>query len=189
MRYLVTIGGTPHTLTIERGDDRRWQVLLDDTPLEVDSAQLAAGRLSLIVGGQSYEAFVRETPADSSDARAFDVLLDGAPFPVELVDERRRALSSMARGTRAAGEAVVKAPMPGLVAKVLVSPGDAVAHNQVVVVLEAMKMQNDLVAPRAGVVRDVTVEAGQAVAQSQPLVIIGDADDGSSRDRDTNEEN
>ncbi len=176
MRYSVTIGGAPHTLTVERDQHHRWRITLDDTPIEVDSAQVSAGRLSLIIGGQSYEAFVRALPAesDAGDTQAFDVLIGGAPHTVELVDERRRALAGMARGRRAAGEAVVKAPMPGLVTQVLVATGDAVEHNQRVAVLEAMKMQNDLVAPRAGVVRAVKVEAGQAVAQQQPIVVIGD---------------
>jgi len=180
MRYSVMIGGKQHSLTVEQDDRHRWHITLDDVPLMVDAAQLApdipgdSGHLSLIVGDRSYDVSVRSLAGESmADSQSFEALIDGKPHVVELVDERRRALSGAARG-KVGGEVTIKAPMPGLVVNVLVAPGDTVAHGQRVVVLEAMKMQNDLTTPRAGVVRAVKTEMGQAVSQGQPLVIIGD---------------
>ncbi|SRR5579884_3672421 len=178
MRYSVMIGGRQHSLAVEQDDRHCWHVTLDDVPLTVDAAQLAsgdAGRLSLIVGNHSYDVSVRPLPGESTtDSQSYEALIAGEPYVVELVDEHRRALSGMAKGRAGSGEVTIKAPMPGLVVNVLVAPGDTVAHGQRVVVLEAMKMQNDLTTPRAGVVHAVRAQAGQAVGQGQPLVVVGD---------------
>ena len=64
------------------------------------------------------------------------------------------------------------APLPGVVTEVRVAPGQAVAAGEVVVVLEAMKMDNDILAPRAGTVRDVRVDRGDQVASRQVLVVL-----------------
>jgi biotin carboxyl carrier protein len=181
MRYSVMIGGRQHSLVVEQDDRHHWHATLDDVPLMVDAAQLApdlsgdAGHLSLLIGDRSYDVYVRPLPGEStSDSQSYEALIAGEPYVVELVDERRRALSGVAKGKGGGGEVTIKAPMPGLVVNVLVAPGDTVAHGQRVVVLEAMKMQNDLTSPRAGVVRAVKTETGQAVSQGQPLVVIGD---------------
>lgn len=174
MRYSVTIGGHPHTLTVIQDEQRQWRVTLDDQLLAVDRMLMSQGRLSLIIDGHSYDLFLRAVPSDADDTLAYDVLLDGTPHQVELVDERRRQLAGLAKGRRETGEAVVKAPMPGLVANILVALGDTVDHGQPVVILEAMKMQNALNAPHAGVIRAIKTTTGQAVNQGQPLVVIGD---------------
>ena len=176
MRYSVTVGETPHILEVERDDAHAWRVTLDDTPLAIDRVEIAKGHYSLLIGAQSFEVFVRTVPnEDGGDGQAFEVLLDGLPHVVTVVDARRHALAGLAKSTNEGGDVTVKAPMPGLVASVLVAPGDAVERGQRVAILEAMKMQNDLLAPRAGVVRAIKTEPGQAVNQGQPLLIIGDS--------------
>lgn len=174
MRYSVTIGGQPHSLTVVQDEHRQWRVTLDDQPLSVDRMSVSQGRLSLLIDGNSYDLFLRAIPSDADDTLTYDVLLDGTPHLVELVDERRRQLAGLAKGRRESGESVVKAPMPGMVAQILVALGDTVEHSQPVVILEAMKMQNALNAPRAGVIRAIKTVQGQAVNQGQPLVVIGD---------------
>jgi biotin carboxyl carrier protein len=74
------------------------------------------------------------------------------------------------------GTAVVLAPMPGLVMRVLVTPGEAVLEGQGVAILEAMKMENEIRAPRPGVVKAVHVMAGKAVNQGDALLVVGDAE-------------
>ncbi|HEV7128158.1 MAG TPA: biotin/lipoyl-containing protein, partial [Ktedonobacterales bacterium] len=117
-------------------------------------------------------------------ARAIEVTLDGRPYVVRLEDERTRALAGLAGAANESGEATVTAPMPGLVANVLVAVGDTVERGQTVVVLEAMKMENDLVAPRAGVIHAILVARGQAVIQDTRLVVIGDAGGAPAVDED-----
>lgn len=175
MRYSVTVAQQQFTLDVEQDDHQQWRASLNGQPLVIDQAQVGVGHFSLRLGDRSYEVFVRPLPGEGgTDTKNFDVVLEGQPRTVEVVDERRHALAGLARARSAKGEVTMKAPMPGLVAAILVAPGDHVERGQRVVVLEAMKMQNDLLAPRAGSVRAVKTAQGQAVTQNQPLIVIGD---------------
>jgi biotin carboxyl carrier protein len=94
--------------------------------------------------------------------------------PVE--DERTRETSRLVGGPRkATGPAEVRSVMPGVVKEVRVAPGDAVEAHQPLLVLEAMKMENEIRADRAGVVREVHVKPGQAVEKGARLVSFGPA--------------
>ena len=178
MRYRVQIAGASHIVTVAQDAQQQWQVQLDDRPIPVDQANLGPDHMSLLIGDHSYDLWLRALPGDEPTAieTSYAVLLAGKPYRVDLVDERRHALAGMARRPDAGGDVTIKAPMPGLVINVLVAPGDLVTLGQRVVVLEAMKMQNDLTTPRAGIVRAVKTATGQAVNQGQPLVVIGAAD-------------
>jgi pyruvate carboxylase subunit B len=101
----------------------------------------------------------------------YTLWLDGRRFDVEAVDERTNAIRRLSTpaGIRA-GPAQVVAPMPGLVVRVNVSPGDAVHPGQGVVVMEAMKMENELRASTAGTVRAVLVQPGTAVEKGAVLI-------------------
>jgi biotin carboxyl carrier protein len=101
-----------------------------------------------------------------------DVVLGGDPFRFELIDARRAALAL--GGGAAAGD--VRTAMPGAVVRVLVGVGEAVAAGQPVIVVEAMKMENELRAPHAGVVTAIAVKAGEAVEAGALLVAIGAAE-------------
>src|SRR5262249_12492551 len=100
----------------------------------------------------------------------------GRPLLVIIEDERSRTLASLASGTHVAGDAAIRAPMPGLVSTVLVAVGDEIKRGENLLVLEAMKMENDLTAPRAGVVKAVRVSTGQSVRQGDVLAVVGDVD-------------
>jgi pyruvate carboxylase subunit B len=92
---------------------------------------------------------------------------------VEVLDERTRHIRSLVGAGKApSGGGAVKAPMPGLVVKVLVEAGATVAAGQGLVVLEAMKMENEIKAMAPGVVDSVAVKAGQAVEKGAPLVVL-----------------
>jgi pyruvate carboxylase subunit B len=95
----------------------------------------------------------------------------GERFDVQVVDERSHHIRSLVGGGRShAGPAVLKAPMPGLVARILVAPGQGVDRGTSLVVLEAMKMENELRADGPGVVSEIEVAVGQAVEKGQVLV-------------------
>jgi pyruvate carboxylase subunit B len=97
----------------------------------------------------------------------------GEVVEVEVLDERTRHIQGLVgAGKTQAGGGTVKAPMPGLVVKVLVEPGAAVAPGQGLVVLEAMKMENEIKAVSGGVIESVAVKPGQAVEKGAPLVVI-----------------
>ena len=124
---------------------------------------------SMIIEGRSHEVYA--TLEDGT----WRILLDGERYEVEVEDERTKRIKGLAGpDKKLVGDVQIKAPMPGLVVKVLVEEGQAVAANSPLVILEAMKMENELRAPRAGVVKEVRVAPQQAVELQEVLLILGD---------------
>ncbi|HEV8189932.1 MAG TPA: biotin/lipoyl-containing protein [Ktedonobacterales bacterium] len=128
------------------------------------------------LGGRSYEAYVRRVRDDSTGdegSAIFEVTIAGRPYLVTVQDERTQALASLAGGGHGSGDATIRAPMPGLVSNLMAGEGDKVERGQALVVLEAMKMENDLTTPRAGMVKRIRVTKGQTVNQGDVLVVVG----------------
>jgi biotin carboxyl carrier protein len=123
------------------------------------------GIYSVLLDGRSYEARVEETPGP------LVVVIDGYRFEVEVRDPRRRTRRS--GGGSGDGVQTVAAPMPGKVVRVLVASGDAVEAGQGLLVVEAMKMQNEMKAPRAGTVLTIGAKEGATVAAGEVLATIG----------------
>jgi biotin carboxyl carrier protein len=122
------------------------------------------GVYSVLLDGRMYDARVEETPA------GLVIVIDGYRFEIEVRDPRRWSRKDRAR----AGEGVqtLAAPMPGKVVRVLVGPGDVVEEGQGLLVVEAMKMQNEMKASRAGRILSVTVKEGATVAAGEVLATI-----------------
>jgi biotin carboxyl carrier protein len=139
-----------------------------DKPLEEISAEaitLEPGILSLITDGRSLEARLDVTPQSTA------VLLDGRRYEFSQFDPR----SLQARRATAGGDdgpRTLKSPMPGRVLRILAPAGSAVAAQQGVLVVEAMKMQNELKSPKEGTVTRVLVAEGDTVTAGQALAII-----------------
>ena len=166
MAYIASSGGGEHRLDV-RQDREGIRVHLDDREFLVDLLQVDPGLYSLLIGGRSFEIDLLELQD------ALMVLVDGQPFRVEIQDEQERRLRAAAgKGEAKAGKRVVAAPMPGKVVKLLVRPGDAVKAGDGVIVVEAMKMENELKAPVAGMVKEIRVEEGKAVSGGDVLVVI-----------------
>lgn len=166
MKYATTINAKTHL--IEINDDRR--VVVDGVEFAVDFESVNGQPVySLLINGRSYEAFVYET----EEANTWQVLLRGDLSTVRVEDERERRLKSAASGVAAAsGEFKLKAPMPGLIVAVPVSEGQAVRKGDILVILESMKMQNELKCPRDGTVLRVKAKAGEGVEQNQVLITV-----------------
>jgi len=162
MRYHVTVGG--RTYQLELGPEG---TSVDGTAVAADLARVNGTDVySLVLGGASYRLVAARGGADT-----WDIHLRGRRLSVEVVDERTHAIREMTgAGSGPAGPRPVRAPMPGLVVKVEVAPGDAVEPGQGLVIVEAMKMENELKAEVAAVVASVHVEPGQAVDKDQILV-------------------
>lgn len=143
-------------------------VLVDGEPHSVDFRGIDGTTLfSLLMDNSSWEVLVERTGDE------YRVLINGELHVVTIQDERTRKLAKADAGTGApAGEISIKAPMPGLVRGVNVNVGDSVSAKQGVVILEAMKMENELRSPRAGVVKEIRVKPGDKVDQGQALVVI-----------------
>ncbi len=194
MRYIASLGDQRFTINVEENGQQR-QIALDGTIYAVDWLRIGstlagagAGRYSLLINNRSYEVVIRRLEADDEGGQRYEVLIAGQPYQVRLEDERERALTNLAGGARESGDASIKAPMPGLVVSIPVSPGEQVERGQTVAVLEAMKMENDLSTPRSGIVKEIKVAQGQAVNQGQPLVIVGEPA-GAARTAEENGEN
>jgi biotin carboxyl carrier protein len=166
MKYATTINDK--TYLIEINDDRR--VIVDGVEFAVDFESLSGQPVySLLIDGRSYEAFVYETEA----ADTWQVLLRGDLSTVVVEDEREQRLRSAAGGVAvASGEFHLKAPMPGLIVAVPVSEGQAVKKGDILVILESMKMQNELKCPRDGTVARVKAKAGNGVEHNQVLITV-----------------
>ncbi|MFL5610140.1 MAG: acetyl-CoA carboxylase biotin carboxyl carrier protein subunit, partial [Gemmatimonadaceae bacterium] len=121
------------------------------------------------IGTQVYRVVAQNQPGRGR----YTLWVDGYRFEVEALDERTRAIRDQSAATAApAGPAPVRAPMPGLIVRVNVKPGDTVQAGQGVVVMEAMKMENELRSTSAGVVRSVEVAPGAAVEKGAILVSL-----------------
>jgi pyruvate carboxylase subunit B len=152
-----------------------------EIPVEVDGQEVrVAGRTveahlspvpgtplrHLLLGGESLTLAMRRPEAGKWEAQ-----FRGTSYLVEVVDQRTRHIRSLTAGAaRPDASAQVKAPMPGLVVRVLVEPGQQVQAGQGLVVLEAMKMENELKAKANATIRSVSVNPGQAVEKGQVLI-------------------
>jgi len=166
MAYFAHSGGQDHRVEI-RHEKGCYYVRLDDREFQVDFLQVDPGLYSLLIGGRSYEIDLLKVED------AVMVLVNGQPFRVEIQEERERRLrAASGKGDARAGRRTVTAPMPGKVTRLLVRQGDTVRAGDGIVVVEAMKMENELKAPVSGTVREVRVAEGKPVSGGDVLVVI-----------------
>jgi pyruvate carboxylase subunit B len=162
MKYVVTLAG--RAVAVDVSGDR---VTVDGAALEARLAPVPGTPLyHLSVAGQTHAVAV-----ERAEPGRWHLSVDGERLDVEALDERTHAIRQLSGAKRARGaDGTVSAPMPGLVVRVLVGAGDRVAAGQGLVVLEAMKMENELQATAPATVRSILVEAGAAVEKGTPLV-------------------
>jgi biotin carboxyl carrier protein len=164
MKYITTINDKE--FLVEVLDDHH--VSINGKTYQVDFEAVSGQPVySLILDGKSHEAYVRE----GDDA--WQVLLRGRLYPAKVEDEREKRLRAAAGGGVAeGGEYHLKAPMPGLVVAIPVEEGQEIKKGQVLLILESMKMQNELKSPRDGIVNRIKVKAGESVEQKQALLSV-----------------
>ncbi len=164
MKYITTIDQKDFLIDVI--DEQHVQI--DGVPFEVDFDSVGNQPVySLILNGVSYEAYVY------SEGDSWQVLLQGRLYTVVVEDEREKRLRAAAGGKVAdRGEYHLKAPMPGLVIAIPVKEGDKVKKGDVLLILESMKMQNELKSPRDGVVARLRISTGESVEQNQTLMSV-----------------
>jgi biotin carboxyl carrier protein len=158
-------GKTTRVVELERVDGV-YRIQLDGKAVEADAVQINANTISILLNGQSFEVHV----APALDGK---LKLQTGPheFTAEVVDPR--AWSGRKHNVlEAEGRQQITAQMPGKVIRILVKAGDAVEAGQGVVVIEAMKMQNELKSPKKGVVERVVVKEGQNVSAGEILCSV-----------------
>ena len=163
MKYFVRVDGEEHEVTLD-GDG----VHLDgeDVLARVDEVDGTPVRM-VTVGDEVHRVVVRR----GASRGLYTIWLDGFRFEVEALDERARAIRELSGASAGpSGPAPLKAPMPGLIVRVNVQVGDTVQAGQGLVVMEAMKMENELRAQAAGKVRSIVVSPGTAVEKGALLI-------------------
>jgi len=164
MKYVVTINEREYQVEI-LGDKR---ISVDGTELDVDFQSVSGQPIySLILSGHSYEAFV------SPNQNEWQVMLHGNLYDARVEDERERRLRAASGGAASEHlEFQLKAPMPGLVVAIPVQEGQEINKGDVLVILESMKMQNELKSPKAGKIGYIRVHPGASVEQRQVLLSV-----------------
>ena len=166
MRYVATLDGAEHEIEVEELSAESFAIRLGEHRFEADLRQVGPASFSVILDNRSFD---------------FDVVREGEEIVVAsragatrltLVDAARRALRAGARRREVSGRVEIKAAMPGRVVNVLVVAGDEVKRDQGVLILEAMKMENELKTPKDGKVIEVKVVAGQTVEKGELMIVI-----------------
>lgn len=165
MKFLVEIEGRSFEVEVLNPSGR---ASVDGEQYSIDMRSVDGHCLySLIVDNCPYDAFVEEKNG------GYSVTIQGEQFEVEIKDPKSARMVMMTRKPEVPGaELPIRAPLPGLVVAVEAEPGRAVKKSQVLVVLEAMKMENDLSAPRDGIVREVKAAVGEKVEKGQVLLTL-----------------
>ncbi len=165
MKFEVHISGKTRIVEIER-DANGWQATLDGQSGAADVVEIAPNTFSVLFAGQSHEICV--TPSPDGKIKLQDGLRE---FTAEVIDPRSWSGRRHA-GVEAEGRQQITAPMPGKVVRLLVKAGDAVETGQSLLVVEAMKMQNEIRSPKSGTVERVLAQEGQAVNAGEVLCIV-----------------
>ena len=165
MNYDVLVDGQSLRVEIEKRD-RVWACKVDGHEYEVDAALTAREVMSLLVNGKQYE-----TKREHSLSGDLHLVIGSERFAIEVRDPRSLR-SRRAGGAADHGPQKLLAPMPGKVVRILVAEGDEVEKGQGVIVVEAMKMQNEIKSPKKGVVKKIATTEGATVNAGDPLVVI-----------------
>jgi biotin carboxyl carrier protein len=158
-------GAAKRVVELERAENS-WRISMDGQPIDADVTEVAPYTFSILLHGRVHE--VRVAPASNGMLQIQDGL---QAFTAEVVDPRAWR-GRRHGGAEAEGRQLVAAPMPGKVVRVLVKVGDKVEAGQGLVVVEAMKMQNEIRSPKSGTVERVLANEGQAVNNGDVLVWV-----------------
>jgi biotin carboxyl carrier protein len=164
MVYEVIVDGRAYRLELAKAGNR-WQCSLDGQNFDIDAVIPRRDVLSLVVDGCVYE--IQREPA----ATDLHLSVGGARFAVELRDPRSLRSRQRAGGDKK-GPRKILAPMPGRIVRLLVAENSAVEVGQGIVVVEAMKMQNEIKSPKKGVVKKISATPGAAVNPGDVLAIV-----------------
>ena len=165
MQYEIEIGGRVRQVAVHRANGA-FLVSLDGRETPVDAVRVDGDTWSLLVGGKSHEITV--APTSPGGPLAVGI----GPVRVAVSVNGRRRWGRKEEGGSASGPQRLTAPMPGKIVKVLAGPGDRVGPRQPLVVIEAMKMENELRAARAGIVTEIRAKEGESVEAGALLAVV-----------------
>jgi biotin carboxyl carrier protein len=162
MKYLTTVNNCQFVIEINRADE----VIVDGRRHAIDFKTMDGMLRSLLIDQKSYEAIIERRQGE------YTVLIHGNLYTVRVADEREQHLGRSSL-VPPSGDLLIAAPMPGLIAELLVAEGQTVEAGDTLIILESMKMGNEIKTPREGVVNRIHVKTGDSVNQNQTLIVIG----------------
>jgi biotin carboxyl carrier protein len=165
MRFAATLDDQTHLVEVTEATGR-FRVRVADEVWEVDARIPAQGICSLLIGGVSYVADVKEEDG------WFLVEVNGEAYRIRVEEETRHIIRTRGGVAAREGGQTLTAPMPGKVVRVEVEAGQAVEPGDGLIVIEAMKMENEFRAAVAGTVKEIRVQAGQAVNTGDILLVV-----------------
>ena len=166
MNYVAIIGAREVKVTVKELGGSNYEVAIDGARHVVDARQVVDCLWSILHGNKSIEVDVTQLPGEE-----FEVLINGDCHKFYLVNEQRRAMiRGGAKGI--AGKEIVASPMPGKVVKLLVHAGQEVKADQGLIVIEAMKMENELRSTGSGKVKEIFVKEGDVVESGAKLILV-----------------
>jgi biotin carboxyl carrier protein len=166
MTFVAKLGDQSYTIEIEETGKSVYRVSVDGNEFLVDGKKIGRTNYSLIVDNRSFEIEVDHAEDE------YRVLVDGRNYHVHLIDERRMLTGAAQSVPQLQGRQKVSVPMPGKVIAVLVAEGDAVEKGQGLVIVEAMKMENEVHSPIAGEVKEIKVKPGDTVEGGAVLMVV-----------------
>lgn len=165
--FIAVRGNEREEVLLEGIGDQRYRLTVGDEQIEFEGIDLGEGRLRLLHGDHVYDLLVHE-----HERGRFSIHRRGHRCEMQLLDESQMTRLIVGGPAERSGEGAVTAPMPGKVVKLLVGEGSEVEAGQGLVVVEAMKMENQLASNASGTVKSVLVSAGDSVEAGQALVLI-----------------
>ena len=165
VRFAVTVGGEKRTISVEERDGKL-TVSVEGLDRKLEVRPLGGGRYGWLDGTRVVNAEVDRL------GDKLTVTVRGDTLPVEVADARLEEVAQVAVASRARGPSVLRAPMAGRVVKLLARVGDAIKAGQGVLVIEAMKMENEVRASREGQLREIRVAEGAAVEGGEELAVL-----------------
>jgi len=166
MKYTAIFNGKEREIEIIEQDINRFQITVDGKSHEVDARSCGVDLISILLDNRSYDV------SYSFDGDVVHLNFWNQYFNIEVLDERKMRMRGVRSSLDLTGPEIIKTSMPGKVVKLLVEPGAKVDPGSGIIIIEAMKMENEIQCRNAGVVKKVNVKPGQAVESDIPLVEI-----------------
>lgn len=166
-KYFTTVEGHEEEIVVDLTelDSSTYNAVIDNKEYSIDFEQINETIYSLIINGKSYAIDMSEK------GDKFELIVNGDHFTVEVLDEMKK-LMKMRTSSTVEGRQVIEAPMPGYIWKMLKEPGDEIKAGEAIMILVAMKMENEIKSPKDGVVTEIFVKASEDPTQS--TVKMGD---------------
>ncbi|MEQ9497001.1 MAG: biotin/lipoyl-containing protein [Deltaproteobacteria bacterium] len=170
-QFIARHDGDEKKISVERTAPGHYRVVVDGVARDVDARAFAAGTLSLLIDDRSYDVEL-EVAGDSEAKGSYNTLVHGEVVRLDVLDERKVRMGLTSAAFAVEGPQTVTAPMPGKVVELVVKLGDEVEEGAPLVIMEAMKMENELKSPKSGKISAVFVEKGAAVEAGAKLISV-----------------